>query len=131
MCNNLNILIGKIKLKLIIKDIVIQLEEICSWNKETVEKKDKDGILLKTMKNFLEPILTSIDYSSDKEKELLIKILSSYAFSQETSFISIPNDEKVINFLKENIPITENINNNIISSLSKFLLSKIPISKEN
>ena len=131
MCNNLNILIGKIKLKLIIKDIVIQLEEICSWNKETVEKKDKDGILLETMKNFLEPILTSIDYSSDKEKELLIKILSSYAFSQETSFISIPNDEKVINFLKENIPITENINNNIISSLSKFLLSKIPISKEN
>ena len=103
-------------MKLIIKDMIIQLKEICSWNKETIEKKDKSGIFLKTMKNFLEQILINIDYSSDIQKELLIKILSSYAFSQETSSITIPNNKEIINFLKEIIPKTETINNNIISS---------------
>ena len=131
ICDNLNKIIGKINLKLIIKDMIIQLKEICSWNKETIEKKDKSGIFLKTMKNFLEQILINIDYSSDIQKELLIKILSSYAFSQETSSITIPNNKEIINFLKEIIPKTETINNNIISSFSKFLLSQIPISKEN
>ena len=131
MCNNLNTLLHNNSIKLIIKDIIPQIEVICSWKKKTIEQKDKSGILLKTMKELINPILTSINYSSNEEKECLIKILTSYSFSEETSSIKIPKDEEIIKFLKNTLISVENINNNIIASFTKFILSNIPISKED
>ena len=107
------------------------IETICTWTKEEIERKDKSGILLDTMQNFLKIILWSIDYSSNQEKEFLTKILSSYAFSKESANIRIPNNDKIIEFLKELIIDKNNINNNIIASLCKKLLNKVPISKED
>ena len=83
------------------------------------------------MQNFLEIILISIDYSFNEEKEFLTKILSSYAFSKEIADINIPKEDKIIKFLKELILEKNNINNNILASLGKKLLHKVPISKED
>ena len=131
ICNNLNELIKKGIKKINVKDIIPQIEEICTWGKEKIEKKDKSGALLKTMQNFIEIILNSIDYSSIEETKFVIKVLSSFAFSKETAEIKIPNNEKAISFLKESIIKIENINNNIIASLAKIILSNVPISKED
>ena len=129
--DNLNKLLENIEIKLIIKDIIPQFEEICSWRKEIIEQKNKSGTLLNTMKDLIYPILTSINYSSNEEKEFLIKILTSYIFSKETSSIKIPKNEEIIQFLRLNLLSVENINNNIIASFTKFILSNIPISKED
>ena len=131
MCSNLNKLNNKEIKKINIQKIIPQIEEICSWKKKTIEKKDKSGNLLKTMINFLEIILESIDYTSTKEIEFLIKILSSYIFSKETCDIKIPKNEKIISFLKKIILKYDNINNNIIASFVKLILSNVPISKED
>ena len=56
ICNNLNELIKKGIKKINVKDIIPQIEEICTWGKEKIEKKDKSGALLKTMQNFIEII---------------------------------------------------------------------------
>ena len=131
ICENLNKLMINTKLKINIDKIIPQIEEICSWTKEFVEENDKSSILLQTMNKFLELILENIDLSSDNQKRLIIKILTSYPFSKETSLIKIPDNKEFISFLKENILNKENINHNIISSLSKFILSKIPIEKDD
>jgi hypothetical protein len=131
MCENLENLIKNIKQKINIKIVKSYIETICSWTKEEIERKDKSGILLKTMQNFLKLIFISIDYSSKEETEFLYKVISSYAFSQESSNIIIPDNDKLISFLKEQIIQKNNINNNILASFSKKLLDNIPISKEN
>ena len=131
MCQNLkNLIIGEIK-KINIQKLIPQIEEICSWKKEIIEKKDKSGNLLEVMQNFLEIILRSIDYTSAKETEFLIKVLSSYIFSKETIDIKIPKDEKIISFFKDIILKNEKINNNIIVSFAKLILANVPISKED
>ena len=131
ICENLDKLIKNIKQKINIKIVKSYIETICSWTKEEIERKDKSGILLKTMQNFLKLIFISIDYSSKEETEFLYKVISSYAFSQESSNIIIPDNDKLISFLKEQIIQKNNINNNILASFSKKLLANIPISKEN
>ena len=131
MCKNLGKIIKNIYDKINIKIVKPYIGTICTWTKEEIERKDKSGILLDTMQNFLKIILWSIDYSSNQEKEFLTKILSSYAFSKESANIRIPNDNKIIEFLKELIIEKNNINNNIIASLCKKLLNKVPISKED
>ena len=131
MCECLNKIIKNIKHKINIKTIKPCIEIICSWTKEEIERKDKSGELLKTMQNLLEKIFLSIDYSFQEEKEFLYKILCSFAFSLESSNVVIPKDEKIISFLKELIISKDNINNNIIASLGKMILSNIPISKED
>ena len=134
MCENLKKLIdnddNNLK-KINIKIIMPQVKEIYSWTKETIERKDKSGILLKTMEKFLEIILNSIDYSSKEETDFLIGVLSSYAFSKETADISIPKSKITSDFLKEKILSVEDINNNIIASFAKLILSNVPISKED
>ena len=77
MCENLKELENEEIKKINIQKIIPKIEEICAWKKEIIEKKDKTGNLLKIMLKFLELILKSVDYSSQKEKEFLIKILSS------------------------------------------------------
>ena len=63
MCENLKKLIDNKNLKKInIKAIIPQIKEIYSWTKDIIERKDKSGILLKTMEKFIEIILNSIDY---------------------------------------------------------------------
>ena len=131
LCENLNKLIKKIKQKINIKIIKPYIETICSWTKEEIERKDKSGILLHTMQNFLKLIFISIDYSSKEETDFLNTILSSYAFSEESANVIIPNEEKIFSFLKEQIIEKNNINNNIIASFTKMLLANIPISKED
>ena len=131
MCENLNKLInGKIN-KINIKEIIPQIEEICTWKKEIIEKKDKLGNFLKTMEKFISIFLNSVDYTSKEETDFLVKVLSSYAFSKETAEIKIPKNEKIINFLKDKILLMDNFNNNIIASLAKSILSNIPILKED
>ena len=131
MCENLDKLIKKIKQKISIKIIKPYIETICLWTKEEIKRKDKSGILLNTMQNFLELIIRSIDYSSKEETEFLNKVLSSYAFSQESANIIIPKEDNIISFFKELIIKIDNINSNIIASFGKMLLEYIPISKEN
>ena len=131
MCENLKKLENENIKKINIQKIIPQIEEICSWKKEIIQKKDKNGDLLIKMIKFLELILRSVDYSSKKEIEFLIKILSSEIFSKESDKIKIPNDEKIISFFKEIIINNNSINNNIIASFSKLILTKIPISKED
>ena len=131
MCENLNTLIEKIKQKINIKIVKPYIETICSWTKEEIERKDKSGMLLKTMQNFLASIFISIDYSSKEEIEFLNKVLSSYVFSQESANVIIPKEDKIISFLKEQIIQKNDINSNIIASFGKILLSNIPISKED
>ena len=132
MCENLKKLIDNKNLKKInIKAIIPQIKEIYSWTKEIIERKDKSGILLKTMEKFIEIILNSIDYSSKEETDFLVGVLSSYVFSKETADIVIPKSKIASDFLKEKILSVEDINNNIIASFSKLLLSNVPISKED
>lgn len=132
MCENLKKLIDNKNLKKInIKAIIPQIKEIYSWTKDIIERKDKSGILLKTMEKFIEIILNSIDYSSKEETDFLVGVLSSYVFSKETADIVIPKSKIASDFLKEKILSVEDINNNIISSFSKLLLSNVPISKED
>ena len=133
MCQNLNKLIkNKFIQKINIIQIIPQIEEICSWTKEIIERKDKSGILLKTMENFIEILLNSVDYTSKEQTDILIKVLSSYAFSNETGDLKILKDnEKLINFLKDKILNVKNINDNIIASFGKIILSNVPISKED
>ena len=135
MCENLKILMNKIQPKINIKIIKPYIEKICSWTKEEIERKDKSSVLLKTMIKLLELIFSSINYSSKEETDFLIKIISSYAFSKETADINLcinkMNKEIIFSFLKKEILSNDNINNNIIASLSKKILGEIPISKEN
>jgi len=132
MCENLKKLIDNKNLKKInIKAIIPQIKEIYSWTKDIIERKDKSGILLKTMEKFIEIILNSIDYSSKEETDFLVGVLSSYIFSKETADIVIPKSKIASDFLKEKILSVEDINNNIIASFSKLLLSNVPISKED
>ena len=131
MCENLKEIENEEIKKINIQKIIPKIEEICAWKKEIIEKKDKTGNLLKIMLKFLELILKSVDYSSQKEKEFLIKILSSEIFSKENDDINIPNEEKTISFFKEIILNNNSINNNIIAAFSKLILKKIPISKED
>ena len=132
MCENLKKLIDNKNLKKInIKAIIPQIKEIYSWTKDIIERKDKSGILLKTMEKFIEIILNSIDYSSKEETDFLVGVLSSYVFSKETADIVIPKSKIASDFLKEKILSVEDINNNIIASFSKLLLSNVPISKED
>ena len=132
MCENLEKLIKNENLKKInIKAIIPQIKELYSWTKETIERKDKSGILLKTMEKFIEIILNSIDYSSKEETDFLIGVLSSYVFSKETADIVIPKSKIASDFLKEKILSVEDINNNIIASFSKLLLSNVPMPKED
>ncbi len=134
MCENLDKLIKKNVSKINIKQIIPQINEICSWTKEKIEKKDKSGVLLQTMFKLLELILNSVDYSSKEDIQMLINVLSSYAFSikpSKNSQIEIPNNEKAKLFLKETILNQDSINHNIKSSFGKLLLSKIPIEKED
>ena len=131
MCENLDKLIKKIKQKISIKIIKPYIETICLWTKEEIKRKDKSGILLNTMQNFLELIIKSIDYSSKDETEFLNKVLTSYAFSQESSNVIIPKEDNIISFFKELIIKSDNINSNIIASFGKMILANIPISKEN
>ena len=131
MCDNLNTLLDNQKLKINVEKIVSQVEKICTWTSEYVEKNGNSSNLLRTMKKFLELILRNINLSSTNQKALLIKMLTSYSFSKETSDIEIPNNKELISFLKENILKLENINNNIIASFAKFILSKIPIEKDD
>ena len=132
MCENLKKLIENKNLKKInIKAIIPQIKEIYSWTKDIIERKDKSGILLKTMEKFIEIILNSIDYSSKEETDFLVGVLSSYVFSKETADIVIPKSKIASDFLKEKILSVEDINNNIIASFSKLLLSNVPISKED
>ena len=102
-----------------IKIVKSYIETICSWTKEEIERKDKSGILLKTMQNFLKLIFISIDYSSKEETEFLYKVISSYAFSQESSNIIIQDNDKLLSFLKEQNIQKNNINNNILESFSQ------------
>ena len=83
------------------------------------------------MEKFIEIILNSIDYSSKEETDFLVEVLSSYTFSRETADIAIPKNKITSDFLKETILSVEDINNNIIASFSKLLLSNVPISKED
>ena len=53
LCENINKLIKKLKQKINIKIIKPYIETICSWTKEEIERKDKSGVLLDTMQNFL------------------------------------------------------------------------------
>ena len=134
MCENLDKLIKKNVSKINIKQIIPQINEICSWTKEKTEKKDKSGVLLQTMLKLLELILNSVDYSSKEDIQMLINVLSSYAFSikpSKNSQIGIPNNEKAKLFLKETILNKDSINHNIKSSFGKLLLLKIPIEKED
>ena len=131
LCENINKLIKKIKQKINIKIIKPYIETICSWTKGEIERKDKSGILLDTMQNFLKLIFISIDYSSKEETDFLNIILSSYAFSKESADVIIPNEPRIFSFLKEQIIKKNNINNNIIASFTKMLLANIPISKED
>ena len=131
LCENINKLIKKIKQKINIKIIKPYIETICSWTKGEIERKDKSGILLDTMQNFLKLIFISIDYSSKEETDFLNIILSSYAFSKESANVIIPNEPRIFSFLKEQIIKKNNINNNIIASFTKMLLANIPISKED
>ena len=131
MCENLKKIIENIKDKINIKIVKPYIEEICQWTKEEIDKKDKSGILLNTMKDLLELILISVDYSSQEKKEFLSNIFTSFAFSKETADIAIPENDKAITFLKELIIEKNNINSNITASLGKKLLNKIPITKED
>ena len=131
MCENLEKLKPIMKQKINMKIVKPYIEKICSWTKEEIERKDKTGILLNTMQNLLELIFNSIDYSSKEDTDFLIKVLSSYVFSQESSEIKIPKKDEIYTFLKEYIIKSNNINSNIIASFSKILLAEIPISKEN
>ena len=133
MCENLDKLCQNKTIKKInIIPIIPQIEEICSWTKEIIERKDKSGILLRTMQNFIELILNSVDYTSKEQTNCLIKVLTSYAFSKETGDLKICKDnEKLISFLKEKILNLKNINDNITASFGKFILSNVPISKED
>ena len=130
MCQNLKVLKPLMEQKINIKIVKPYIEKICSWTREEIERKDKTGILLNTMRNLLELIFNSIDYSSKDDTDFLIKVLSSYIFSQESSDIKIPNNDIIYTFLKEQIIKSENINGNIIASFAKILLAEIPISKE-
>ena len=98
-------------------------------DKRNYRKKDKEGELLPTLKNLLEIIIKNIDYTSNEQKNFLKNILTSYAFSKETSKIEIPNNKLCISFLKEIILSMNNINNNIIASLSKHLLNNSNIKR--
>ena len=131
MCENLDEIQSIMKQKINIKIVKPYIEKICSWTKEEIEHKDKTGKLLNTMQNLLELIFNSIDYSSKEDTDFLIKVLSSYVFSQESSEIQIPKKDEIYTFLKEEIIKSNNINSNIIASFSKILLAEIPISKEN
>ena len=131
MCENLEKLKPIMKQKINMKIVKPYIEKICSWTKEEIERKDKTGKLLNTMQNLLELIFNSIDYSSKEDTDFLIKVLSSYVFSQESSEIKIPKKDEIYTFLKEYIIKSNNINSNIIASFSKILLAEIPISKEN
>ena len=131
MCDNLEKITENIKDKINIKIVKPYIETICSWTKEETERNDKSGKLLNIMEKFLQLIFKSIDYSSNEEKEFLSQILSSYVFSKESADVAIPNDDNVISFLKEIILEKNNINSNIIASLAKMLLIKIPISTED
>ena len=64
ICENLDKIIKVIKNRINISIIRPHVEAICSWTKEEIESKDKSGVLLKTMHNFLGLILMSIDCSS-------------------------------------------------------------------
>ena len=130
MCQNLKVLKPLMEQKINIKIVKPYIEKICSWTREEIERKDKTGILLTTMQNLLELIFNSINYSSKDDTDFLIKVLSSYIFSQESSDIKIPKDDKIFTFLKDQIIKSNNINGNIIASFAKILLSEIPISKE-
>ena len=83
------------------------------------------------MEKSIEIILNNIDYSSKEETDFLVGVLPSYEFSKETADIVIPKSKIASDFLKEKILSVEDINNNIISSFSKLLLSNVPISKED
>ena len=133
LCKNLNKLIENNNIKKInIIQIIPQIEEICSWTKEVIERKDKSGKLLETMEKFIKIILNSFDYNSKEQTDILIKVLSSYAFSKETGDLKIIKDnEKLISFLKDKILNVKNINDNIIASFGKLVLSNVPISKED
>jgi len=82
------------------------------------------------MEKSIEIILNNIDYSSKEETDFLVGVLPSYAFSKETADIVIPKSKIASDFLKEKILSVEDINNNIISSFSKLLLSNDPMPKE-
>ena len=128
MYSNLRKLLSNRNLKINVEDLILNINEVCSWTKEIMEKKDKEDRLMPILIDLLEIIIKNIDYTSKEQKNFLTKILSSYAFSHEISSIKIPNNEHCISFLKEVILSMDNINNNIIASLSKHLLNKIPIS---
>ena len=130
MCENLDNIRDKLS-TINIKKIMPPIEEICSWTKEIIEKKDKLRKLESSMLKLLELILKNINISSKEEQEFLIKILSSHAFSKECSDIPIPKNESLLSFLKENILSDEITNSNIITSHLKMVLSNVPISEED
>ena len=131
LCENLDKLKPLMKQKINIKIVRPYIEKMCSWTREEIERKDKSGKLLNTMQNLLELIFNSIDYSSKEDTDFLIKVLSSYVFSLESSDIKIPKQNEIYTFLKQEIINSNNINSNIIASFAKILLAEIPILKED
>ena len=67
MYPNLRKLLSNRNLKINVEDLIPNINEVCSWTKEIMEKKDKEDRLMPILIHLLEIIIKNIDYTSKEQ----------------------------------------------------------------